>query len=357
MRKIYFVIFCVLALTTVYRLFVGLEKQTVEVWDEKTNISVVTETIARKEFPILYLNQKPFFEKPPLWYFINSGIATIFGISPISIRLTSSISGLFIICISVLVASRWWGITATIATWVVLLTTNQLFITNAGGYFATHTLRSADLDALQLFFLLIAFISAVEFRRSRFMPIILGVSSALAILTKGPLGILPIILLTGLELFQKRIKRRELINAYLVLSLVVLPWYIFMTVVFGYEFIQANIGYHIAERILIPLEGHEASPWFYLEILTSKKMFVFNFLLVPALLWVILKKKYKDQRIMFLVLMVAFCFIVPSLAQTKLTWYILPIYPFAAMLIGAFIEDVVKEFVAVGSKANFSTDS
>ena len=80
--------------------YFGLGNQPVERWDEETNIKVVTDTAALKYLPVLYLGQKPFFEKPPLWYFVNLGLAGTFGISPESMRMTSAISGLLIILIS-----------------------------------------------------------------------------------------------------------------------------------------------------------------------------------------------------------------------------------------------------------------
>jgi 4-amino-4-deoxy-L-arabinose transferase-like glycosyltransferase len=343
MRKINFIIILILTIASIYRLFFGLGDQPIERWDEKANINVVSDTITRNSFPVLYLGEYPFFEKPPLWYYVNFAIAKTFGISPTSVRVTSAVSGFFIILISAYIAWRWWGKIAMIATWVVLLSTNQLLVTNAGGYFATHTLRSADLDALQIFFIVIAFVSAVEFKNNRFVPLVLGVSSGLAVLTKGPVGLLPIVLFTGLVLIKKGVERRRLIVSWITSILVLLPWYVLMLVKFGYDFLQANIGYHIAERVLIPLEGHEDSVWFYLKILASRDMFVLSFFLLPAFIWVIVNKKYRDARLLFLVLMVVSCFVIPSLVQTKLAWYILPIYPFAAMLIGVFFGKAYKE--------------
>jgi 4-amino-4-deoxy-L-arabinose transferase-like glycosyltransferase len=343
MRKINLVIIFILFFATIYRLFFGLGNQPIERWDERTNIDVVTDSIAQKDFPVLYLGQKPFFEKPPLWYMVNAVIAGTVGATPVSMRITSALSGLLIILLSAFAAWRWWGFIAGMVTWIVLLCSNQLFVTNSGGYFATHTFRSADLDTLQILFILVAFVAAVEIKRNRFLPIVLGIASGLAILTKGPMGLLPMVLLTGMEIFKKKNQRREIFIAWLIMILVVLPWYIFMSIRFGSDFLEANLGYHMAERMIVPLEGHQGSNWIYLEILASWRMFLFSFLLIPGFIWVIIRKKYLDKRVLFLVLMVIFCFIIPSVVQTKLAWYILPIYPFAAMMIGAFSGGIARE--------------
>jgi len=342
MDKKKLVLILILLVVTVYRLFFGLGTQPIERWDEKTNIDVVTDTINQNKFPSLYLGQEPFFEKPPLWYFLNIGIARTFGISNFSMRATSAFSGLLIIILSAYIAWRWWGTVAMIATWVTYLFTNQLFVNNAGGYFATHTFRSADLDALQLLFLLIAFISAVEFENNKHFSLVLGIFSGLAVLTKGPMGLLPIIILTCSIIINNRREIVRILKAWIVLMSIVLPWYIFMIANFGNDFIQANIIYHIAERALIPLEGHNSTMWFYLEILTSIKMFLPGIFLLVSFIWVILKKKFKERRIIFLLLIVLLSLIIPSLVQTKLAWYILPIYPFAAMLIGAFFGEIIN---------------
>ncbi len=339
MRLIRLFIIFALSLVTVYRLFFGLGDKPIERWDEETNINVVSDSITQNNFPVLYLGSKPFFEKPPLWYFLNSVIAKTSGISNTSMRLTSAVSGLLIILVSAYLAWYWWGNIAMIITWTVLLTSEQLFTTNVGGYFATHTLRSADLDALQILFLLIAFLAAVQMK-GRLVPLILGISSGLAILTKGPMGLLPIVFLSILLLTKRKIDWRSLLISWLSLALVVLPWYTFMTIKFGNDFLLENMGYHISERVLTPLEGHQASIWFYGEILGSGNIFPAGILLLISLVWIVVRKKYKNRRLFFLTLMVISCFVIPSIVQTKLAWYILPIYPFAAMLIGAFFEDV-----------------
>ncbi len=116
-----------------YRIFFNLLQAPVERWDEQTNIEVVINSLSHKSFPVLYIDDKPFFEKPPLWYWITAIVVKSVNQSPFSMRLLSAVSGVGVILLTVFLAWRWWGVYAGISSWIVLLTTNQLFVTNAGG--------------------------------------------------------------------------------------------------------------------------------------------------------------------------------------------------------------------------------
>jgi 4-amino-4-deoxy-L-arabinose transferase-like glycosyltransferase len=105
----------------------------------------------------------------------------------------------------------------------------------------------------------------------------------------------------------------------------------------GYNFIYYHFGYHVLLRALTPLEGHGAPWWFYLRIIAARDVFPFIEILFIGLIIAIRDKHFFRRIRIFgpVILFILFLFI-PLMAQTKLSWYILPVYPFAALLTGRF---------------------
>lgn len=331
-----------LTLLTIWRLFSGLGQAPFERWDEVTNVEVVTNLITTRSFPALYAFHQPFFEKPPLWYYLSALIARAVGVSKNSMRALSVVSGLCIILFTVYLAWRWWGTASGFTAWIVLLTTNQLFITNPAGYFATHTFRSADLDALLIAFMIVAFAACASLKKCS---VIAGLATGLGVLTKGPFGFVPLVIATLLFIRKKRYFC-SLWTAWIVGAAVAVPWYLYMTARFGSTFLSAGIGYHLIDRAISPLEGHASSPLFYVWVLASRSVFLSWELLAGSLIWLTVKKKFTDMRVLYSVCMTVVLFLIPTVVQTKLAWYILPVYPFAALTIAAAVGDLVHSFAA-----------
>lgn len=328
MRKVILVIFTILLLiSTYFRLTYMLDRPPAR-WDEQTNIRVVEETITKNSFPILYYQNKPFFEKPPLWYWINVGAGTVIGITPVSMRLLSILSGLLTILLSAYLAHLWWGPVAGVATWIVLLFSHQLFDSGVGGYFTTHTFNSADLDALQILCMLIAYIALTQLKNP-WMVLVGGVATACAVLTKGQLGLLPLIVATAcLPLYRKKI-----LQTWMVTLILIIPWYVLMYASFGNTFLSTHIGYHVIDRIFVPLEGHKSSPFFFVGILTDMRVYPVWPIVTVVICWAIFH--IKQSRILYLFVLTGAFLLIPTLSDTRLAWYILPVYPFAALLVGA----------------------
>jgi 4-amino-4-deoxy-L-arabinose transferase-like glycosyltransferase len=318
-----FIIFLFFILLTLYRCFWNLGKAPFVRWDEGTNVGVISETLVRKSFPVLLYHGTPFFEKPPLWYYVNIPIAAIFGISQLSMRMISAAAGFAVILLTVLLALRWWGPIAGFVSWAVLLATNHLFVTDPAGIFSTHTFRSADPDALFILFIVASFSSK--------QPVWKGIFAGLAVLTKGPVGFIPLFTVLGTKAFRVAMGWALVVTA---------PWYVFMTGTFGNAFISAHIGYHLAERFITPIEGHANVLWYFAELLGNRQLFLSWELLVVSVVWLIVKKKLSDIRIVYVVLMTGILFLLPTLSRTKLAWYILPMYPFTALVIGAAASDI-----------------
>ncbi len=307
--------------------FYKLDNLQLEKWDESVNTSVVKETLTTKNQLILKYNKEPFFEKPPLWYYFSLINVKVIGYSNFTLRLVSAVSGFIIIILVYKLSKKISSHLGAVIAVLILLSTSHLFIFNPGGFFSTHNIRSADSDLLQILFMVISFYF-FTYKKS-----FLGsIFTALAVLTKGPLGFLPqVVFLTRLKGETKLKKLKSIVLTLLLIA----PWYIYMYFLFGADFLENHIGYHLWSRFTLPLENHQGGWHYYLNVLFNSKVFPTFPLLILALIVTVKRikklKGYKDYSLSVIILLI---FLITTITQTKLAWYILPIYPFSAILIG-----------------------
>ena len=327
--------------TAIFLCFYALGSPPLALWDETVNARVVTELVQSGSYPNLTYLGTPFLEKPPLWYFLTAQVVRIAGLSETTLRVVSASSGFLLILMVLIAAWRWYGALAGMVSAAVLLATGQFFIVNAGGFFSTHTARSADPDLLFVLLITVTFLCLVRYEERRGIWLTLAAAaSALAVLTKGFLGVTPFIiffLFTQVRRRKIKIQKDHILSALLTFFLLVLPWYILMVSRYGSDFLYLHFGYHIVLRASVPLEGHGAPWWQYIWVLAARDVFPFIEILFFSIIMAIRHPLFtKTFRIFGPVLIILLFLLIPSIAQTKLSWYILPLYPFAALLTGWF---------------------
>jgi 4-amino-4-deoxy-L-arabinose transferase-like glycosyltransferase len=142
-----------------------------------------------------------------------------------------------------------------------------------------------------------------------------------------------------------------------ILTVVIVPWYIYQYYHIGRAFIDDHILYHLVRRASEPLEGHHGTWRFYFNIFINMNIF---FMGIPACIGLLaivtgafdrLKSKatearprvhwWEDFRLFSIVAGFVLSFTVITAVQTKLMWYILYVYPFAALIVGVLTRDLV----------------
>jgi 4-amino-4-deoxy-L-arabinose transferase-like glycosyltransferase len=330
---------------TLYSCFSHLGVAPLTQWDEQTNIRIVLSSVANIREPILILDSHPFFEKPPLWYFINADIGSIVEISARSMRSLSAASGCLTIMFTAYLAFRWWGSIAGLTSWIILISTHQLFENNPAGFFSTHTFRTADVDSVYILFLVLAFATCTSLFSNRRYAIPAGILSGLAVLTKSPFGLVPLGITSVYMLLHKKYTWSLFAHTWGTMLIVALPWYLFMIFRFGESFLYSHFVYHIALRTIMPIEGHNNPVWYYLNIISRPDVFPGFIFLLLSTGWLLYRKKFQtDTKLGFSALMTVLCIGIPTIIQTKLAWYILPVYPFTALIIGAGAQSIYKQF-------------
>ena len=334
--------------------FWGLGKAPLEPWDEGVNADVIASSFKSRSPFILTKDNQPFFEKPPLWYWATYVPVSVWGQTPTTLRLVSSSAGLLLVLLVIGFTAKTAGVFPGLVSALSLLSARQLFFPNVAGYFSTHTLRSADADSLALLFTVASWVLLCEVSKKRtrlFFPAI--AATALAFLAKGPIALLPWISWFAYYVVNKKqlpVSWGKIGLGILAGTVILIPWYGYMTLSFGGDFLSSHILYHQIARITSVLEGH-AGPWyFYVSLFFDPRVYPLGIIVGTSALSVFLVKKLRNDVVAFtsagsvLTLLVFLSF-----AQTKLAWYILPAYPFAAVLLGK-----ITQFISTKSPSHFS---
>lgn len=180
------------------------------------------------------------------------------------------------------------------------------------------------------------------------------VLSALAVLTKGPVGVvLPGLIIVAFLLYVGRL--REILGEIrpvrggLIFLTITLPWFILVTLHNGEAYINSFFGYHNFERFTSVVNEH-GGPW-YQQILVMFLGFMPWSVALPAAIGqfkVFQRQRWqKSPRSTHLGLFALFWFLIVlgffTVAVTKYFSYTLPLMPAAAILVALWWSDCIVQ--------------
>ncbi|MGB2706095.1 MAG: glycosyltransferase family 39 protein [Candidatus Omnitrophota bacterium] len=309
--------------------------------DETFYAETAKEMLNRREFLTPYIFGKPQFEKPPLYYWSVMLSFMAFGVNEFSARASSAL----------------FGILGVIGIYLL----GKLLINKRTGFFAGIVLatsikylilsRACVTDMLLGVLILYAFLFffyGYFFERGKTKWYLLSsVFLALAVLTKGPIGIFLPVVIIGIYLILakeiKKLKEIPFVRGILLFLVISLPWYLLMYRVHGKGFIDAFFGFHNIIRFLEP--EHALGDVFYYYIPVMIAGFLPWAAFLPLGVWQIFRETEQRIRKTNLLLIIWFLviFIFFSLSRTKLPTYIFPLYPALALLTGRLFDVFLKK--------------
>jgi 4-amino-4-deoxy-L-arabinose transferase-like glycosyltransferase len=322
-------VFLLTAILIYFPVFHHLEKLPIRIFDESRTAINAYEMHNNGNYLVSYYDGKPdmWNTKPPLLIWLQTLGIKLFGTGELAIRIPSAIAAL-LICVMYILFS--WKNDRSIVPGLLatgILITSQGFV----GY---HGSRTGDYDALLALFTTgycLCYYLFTKFRSDKYLWMFF-VLLTLATLTKGiaALFFLPAIAIYALATknFIITIKSKAFLKGILIFIIVIAGFYIaresvnpnYLLVVFQNE---------ISTRFMEPLEGHQGSYLFYIENLFSYK-FAYWFLLSPLLLLGFFINMKNNLKLFLLILITVFLIII-SMAQTKIGWYDIPLYPILSL--------------------------
>jgi 4-amino-4-deoxy-L-arabinose transferase-like glycosyltransferase len=165
--------------------------------------------------------------------------------------------------------------------------------------------------------------------------LLMCVPMGLGMLVKGLLAVaLPacaIFLFLLIKQELPKLKEMHLIPGIIIIVLIGLPWYVIEYWIHGKVFLDFALGFLFLSRFQGIVSGH-TGPWFYYFLALLLGFAPWSHF-IPLGLWKAFKNWKNDPELLCL------CFIIPaflvfSIARTKIPNYILPVYPFLAILVG-----------------------
>jgi 4-amino-4-deoxy-L-arabinose transferase-like glycosyltransferase len=289
---------------------------------------------------------EPWFEKPPLYYWGAAICFKLFGVSEAAARLPSAISALLATLAMAWLAWRVYG--AETARWLLLLLPTTVGMIGFSHAAATDMPFSAMLTIAMVCAAVIVGLvperssqdgaqhaaplqreSDVARRRWLF-PILFGFFLGLAVLAKGPAGI---ILCGGTVLFWALFTKRwrdalrlfhpAAIAAFCVTAL---PWYI-LCARRNSDFLRIFIIEHNFKRYLTPEFQHIQPFWFYVPVVFVS-IFPWSFFAVLASVHLLRERTpWRGSTSLFFLSWFAFPVFFFTISQSKLPGYVLPAVP------------------------------
>lgn len=344
-----------------FKLFQEIQTRPMERWDEQTNVAVVNQTLKTSNPLLLKLEGVNFLEKPPLWYYITEGIVAFTGNNYIGYRITSTLSAFLLMSMIFVLLKKYSGFWSGIFGCVVFLSVPQLFTVNVNNYFSSHTLSTADLDALQMVFIFFSFF-ILYYKKIESKTIYLSfLSLGLGFLTKGPLVAIPMIL-NILYLLSCKVKIKKLIFGMFWFAGPIFVWLSYMILNIGTSFANAFIGYHLLSRATEVLEGHKEATEFYIKLFMEHQVnplgqisVILLLIFIVRLIYKLFKqifvkiRKQKIEEYIYIIspfvysnLFIFLFLVIITAVNTKLAWYILPVYPFVAVQIAMALSFAIK---------------
>jgi 4-amino-4-deoxy-L-arabinose transferase-like glycosyltransferase len=284
---------------------------------------------------------KPWFEKPPLFYWGAALSFKLFGVSEAAARLPSAISALFATLALAWLALRLYG--AETARWLLLLLPTTVGMIGFSHAAATDMPFSGMLTIAMVCAAVVLGLTRNEntpiLPRTPWLALILfGFFLGLAVLAKGPAAII----LSGGAIFFWALFTKRWRDAFRLLhpaaiasfSLTALPWYI-LCARRNPDFFRIFIIEHNFKRYLTPEFQHIQPLWYYVPVLLVAflpwiAIFLWSLVKGTAKLW---RTRSTSASTWLFLCWAGFCLLFFSVSKSKLPGYILPAFPAIGLLI------------------------
>jgi 4-amino-4-deoxy-L-arabinose transferase-like glycosyltransferase len=304
-------------------------------WDEGT-VAQVAREIWRAPLGSMHwlyptLGGEPYHNKPPLIHLLIAWTYSIGGVNEWTTRLPGAVLTALGVPLLYLVGCLLFKESLS-ALFAALVYLTMLPVLRHG--------RLAMLDGTSITFFLLLLFCLLKARQNRRYALGVGFCLGLITLTKGMI-VLPLGAIACLFLIADR-QLALLTSPYLLVGIFLgnapaIAWFVAQWQHYGENFLQVNFQAQTFNRLTQSVENHKGPPWYYLiEIIK----YTFPWLLfLPGGFYLAWKKRHTSWSRLIIIGTIVYLGTI-SLMRTKLPWYVMPIYPFLALAIGARLSEI-----------------
>ena len=324
-------------------LFLGLGRSTLWEPDEPRLAEASRQMVASGDYLTPYLDGLPRFDPPVLTYWLQALTFQRLGISEYAARMPAALAGLGCVLLIYLIGMRLFTARAALLGAIILATTFGFVVQS----------RSGLTDVPLLFFTLLGlygFIRAVDAPPpgGRFA-LLAWLAIALGVLTKGPAGLLPLIIWIPYLLLSGRwggLRRMRFSSGALIALVIAAPWYLYMAWTHGRAFVELALLSEVMRGYTSPdVTGPMRDPMADLRVWPMHALpwtIYFVGAVASAVGWRTIASDGRRG--------VAFC-LIWFLVGVGFVWFpeyeisqtLLPIYPAAALLIGLLFDRALSD--------------
>jgi 4-amino-4-deoxy-L-arabinose transferase-like glycosyltransferase len=326
-------------------------------------VEVGHQMLRRDDWVTPWWNGERFFDYPVWGYWMVALSFRLFGVSEWAARLPVALAASAVVVATFLLLLHWGRAEpsasarfgrASLAAGVLATTPGWI----GWGRTATTDMFLASAISLALLAFLLAHHEAPRSPLAALGRVGVALFCGIAVLAKGPVGLLLPLMVVGLFLLlsgQSRpwLRPQRLLAMGALFAGVCLPWYVAAARANGEAFLGGFLGFSNLQRFTQVLYDHPGPPWFYLPWVVIL-LFPWSLLLPGAIaqlrFWRWDRWRTGDGGASvdatlgpFLLLWLAIPLAFFSAAATKLPGYILPILPAGALLISLFLWPLADE--------------
>jgi 4-amino-4-deoxy-L-arabinose transferase-like glycosyltransferase len=314
--------------------FSGLGESSLWDDDEPRNAEAAREMLENGDWVVPYQNYELRTDKPAFLYWMMLISYSIFGVSEFSARFWAPVFGILTVLITYGFGRRCFGSRSAFLGGLILISS---LIFNVSS-------RSAVPDAQMIFFingaLFAFFLGFMGDRRGWYYAFY--ASMGMAVLAKGPIGILLPSLAAGIYLAFKKepfsFRRFRIVEGIGIGCVLVLPWFVAVIIKTHGAFFEGFFLQHNLYRYLNPMERH-SGPLIYYFLVLLFACFPWSGLLPQMALHTHKDpgKGWEKEASTYLRWWIIVFILFFSIAKTKLPSYIIPILPALSLLIGRML--------------------
>jgi 4-amino-4-deoxy-L-arabinose transferase-like glycosyltransferase len=280
------------------------------------------------------INFQPFWEKPPLFFWLQAGSMKMFGINEFAARFPNAIFGIITLVTFFLIGKKYkspqfgfiWAI-SYLGTFLPHLYFKSGIIDPIFNYFIFLGIYFMYLD-----------ISGEHFKNKYVYPSLAGLFIGLATLTKGPVGLLVLLISFFVYFLFTRFKNFPNIKKILLFifffTIICLLWFGQEIMNNGFWFLKEFLSYQ-ADLFLHPVASH-GEPFYYHFVVVFIGCFPISIIGLPVLFGKKIDAK-KDllrlMKILFWTVMILF-----SITTTKIVHYSSLTYPPLAFMAACYLD-------------------
>jgi len=337
----YYIFISVIILASFLYLF-RLDTLPLNDYDEATYAQVTRDTLASENLLTLSYFSEPWFEKPPLYFWSAMVTTRVFGQTEFAYRLPSALMAIVVIAMLWLLVRRLTGdtISATLAS-LILIASPFFFI----------TARQVRLDIPVIAMILFAVTAFIYGWKRPWLLALVAPAIALGFLFKSVIALIALLVILIFSIVYRKFRwlRSGWFWAGVLGALVILvPWHWYQYQQFGSSFVSQYIGFHIIDRYTegvgstaglqhiryFKLLAEYGQPW--ISLFAASLIFF---------VWHLSRKRDSSDFFVIASLISAVAiYLLFSFGKTSILTYLLPMFPFIAIVVGVFVIFLFNRF-------------